>query len=195
MQKRQTEQHQDREGGQGREQRTPPCQRGDPTHRAELPGARIVAPSRHRPPLDPSAEQDQQCRQHHERPSESHRHDRHPGEGERTQEVLREHQQAAQGCGNGGGAEQNGPAGAAHGHVESGDRVMADAVFLPVAGDEQQAVVNGESEAERGREVDREHRHVHDGGQRSQHAERADDRKHADKQRYPRRDRRREHHQ
>ena len=54
-------------------------------------------------------------------------------------------------------------------------RVVAACAFLPVPGQDEQAVVDGQAEPHGRRQVEGEHRHVGDAGQQLQHGEGADD--------------------
>ena len=137
-----------------------------------------------RPPrVDPAADHREHGREREDGRGHGQQHDRDAGVGERPQEEHGEHEQGGQGGGDGQGADHHGPAGGLdrlhHGVV----RREPVAQLLPVAGDDEQAVVDAQAEPQRGGEVDGEHRHVGDRPEQEQHQERAEDSHRADEER------------
>jgi len=133
-------------------------------------------------------EQRQQRRQHDQRAGRRHHDHGDPRVGEGAQEAAGEHQQRGQRHRDRAGAEQHGAPGGADRLDDRRAGVQPAAQLLAVAGDDEQAVVDGQAEAERGGQVQRVGRDVGEGGQDAQHQQRAEDRDAADQQRQRARD-------
>ncbi len=131
-------------------------------------------------PFDAVAPADQRGGQDDDGARNGRQHDQDAGVGERTEEEEREDQQRRQGHGDGQAAEQDGPA-------SRGDRTRHGVLggeprgaFLAVAVDQEEAVVDAESESEDQGEVGRERGHRCELGQEPQPRQRAEDREQAD---------------
>ena len=181
-QERRAEQQQDGDDAEGDGDR--------PTHHARrhaVPEAVLLAlgaaTAEHPQGVDAVADDGEQRRQGDDRRHHRQQHDGDAGVGERPQEVLREDEQRRERHGDGEGADGDRPAcrlDRPHDRLLDGAPV---AQLLPVAGDDEQAVVDGEAEPERGGQVDGVDRDV---GQRAhdvQRQERAEHGEHADEQR------------
>ena len=106
------------------------------------------------------------------------------GHADRVQEPLRHQHQRGHRAGDGQAGEQRRPAG---GRDRPPMRLprRSDALhLLAVARDHQQGVVDGEAEAQRGRDVEGEQRGVDDAGHHPQGEQGPEDRQHPDHQRY-----------
>ena len=150
-----------------------------------LDGDRLGGPAaakRQAEPVDPVAEHGQQGRQHDQGADRGQGDDGDAGVAEGAQEVEREHQQGEQGDGDGGGREQDRAAGGAHGLDQGVGRLAPGAQLFPVAGDDEQAVVDGQAEAERGGQVEGVDGDVGELGQHPQDQQGADDGEAADGQ-------------
>ena len=187
-QERGAEQDQEGDHGQGDRDRPAHHRGGDPVPEAGpgLPGGRGGGPAaeeRQGEPVDPAAEHGQQGREHDQGADRGQGDHGDAGVAEGAQEVEGEHQQGEQGDGHGGGAEQHRAAGGAHGHDQGVGHLPAGPQLLAVAGDDEQAVVDGQAEAERGGQVEGVDGDVGDLGQDPQHEQGADDGEAADGQR------------
>jgi hypothetical protein len=122
--------------------------------------ARRTVEERHPPGVDPPSEDREQRREAEHRHRGGHHHDRDAGVGEGPQEVHGEHEQGRERDGDDQRREGDRATcglDRAHHRVV---RLCPPTHLLPEAGDDEQAVVDGEAEAERRRDVDREDRHV-----------------------------------
>ena len=159
-------------------------------HREAVPEAVLPAggPAPERPAIEIRAERSDHRRKDDHRGDRRERHNGDAGVGEGPHEDRREDQQRRQGSGDGDGAEGHRPP---CGHDHTDDRVLVRetaGTLLAVAGDHEQAVVDGETQAEGRGEVQREHRDVHHLAENAQQPERADDRDRADDERQRRGD-------
>ena len=122
-------------------------------------------------------------------------HDGDPGVGERPQEVEREDEERTERHGDGQRADQHGASGGLDGADHGVVHRASGAQLLPVAGHDEQAVVDGQAEAESGGQVDGVDRHVGDRPDDEQGEERAQHGDDADEQRQRRGDQSAEHEQ
>jgi hypothetical protein len=182
-QERQPEGDQHRDDGERVRDRAPHHAAGQPRP-AAVPGDRgRGAPAQ--PPADrqrvhPGAEHGQQRRQQGQRGHHRDQHRGHPAEAHRAQEHLREDQQPGQRDRHREPGDRDGAPGGRH---RADDRllgVQAPGQLLPEAAHQEQAVVDGQAEAENGDHVDREDGHVGDVGEAAQGGEGAEDRGHPD---------------
>ena len=128
--------------------------------------------------VDPRADDGQQGRQRDDRRRPwRQQHDGDAGVGERAQEVLREHQQRGQRHRHGERADGDRPTGRLDGAHDRGLDAATGAQLLAVPGHDEQAVVDGQAETERRREVDGVDRHVGDRADHVQRQERAERRR------------------
>ncbi len=161
LQERQSEQHQQRAGAD-RDQRGPPH---DPAGQRE-PAAlgvlrrlqRAAEPGRGQE-VDVPAEQSQHRGQHQQRDQQRRGGDQQTADRHRVEEALAEDEQRGHRGAHGERAEQDGAARGVQGDPDRPVDVGLDRHLAAEAGDDQQAVVDREAEAERGDQVEREDRH------------------------------------
>ena len=184
---------QQQQGDHGRRHRDRPAHH---EHGDAVPDALAVddrATLEHAALVDPMAEGGEHRRQQHDGAERRRRRHADAGVAERAHERDREHEHRRQPDRHGDGAEQDRPAGRAHRAHDGDPGLVAAGQLLAVAGDDEQAVVDRQAEAQRRRGVEREDRHVGELGEQLQHGERADDREDADGQRQQGGDDRAEH--
>ncbi len=129
------------------------------------------------------AQQDQCRREQDQRGRGGQQHHRDARVGEGPQEVLGEEQHRREGHRDREGREEDGAAGRAQGRADRRQGFAAGGEFLTEAADDEQGVVDGQSQAEGRGEVHREDRHVGELGQAAQHRVGAEDGDDADAQR------------
>ena len=143
--------------------------------------------------IEPVAEQRDRRRCHHDRGDGRERHHRDARVGERLQEVHREQHHRDHRQRDRHRREQHGPARGRHGADQRAVAVGAVGEFVAVSADDQQRVVDGQRQAHRDGQVQREDRHVGDQRDGPQHRHRTQDREAADGQRQRRGDQAAEH--
>ncbi len=165
---------------------------GRPPHHAAsqpVPGAALLAAGRagrgaaHPQRVHPGAEHGQQRGQHGERGQHVHQHGGHPAIAHRAEEGLREQHQPGQRHRHGDPGHRDGAARRGH---RGGHRVLRRRLpvqFLTEPADHEQAVVDGQAQAEDRGDVDRVDGHPGDQGEQPQRGERAEDADAADGQR------------
>ena len=158
-QERRAEEQQDGDDGDRDQQRPPHHATGDAVPEALVLGLRRSVPE-DAERVDPGADDGEQRRQGDDRRDHRQQHDGDAGVGERAQEVQREHEQRRERHGDGEGAERHGAPGGLDGADDGVVDAAPGAQLLAEAGDDEQAVVDGQAEPERRRQVDREDRHV-----------------------------------
>ena len=186
-QERQSEGDHHRGGGDGDPPRPPHHELRQAVPRAALgrPRVGVRGPTQplRREGVDPRPEGREDGGQHQQRDAcGDDRHQR-AADPHRVEEALREHEQRRHRRRDGERAEQHGSSGRPQGRRESREPGPALGHLLAVARDHEEAVVDGETQAEPGHEVQREHRQVHHLAHTTERGEREHDREAADDRR------------
>ncbi len=143
-------------------------------------------PAARRQRVDALAEHSEERGERHERDRRGADGDERASHGHRREEAQREDAQRPHRRGDRQRAEHDRPARRRERGAQRVGPRPATRELLPVAGDEQEAVVDREPEPETRDQVEREHRHVHQLGDRAQAEQGGPDRDHPDERRQQR---------
>ncbi len=151
-------------GGQG--QAPPPSQSGGPA-----PGVRAgtaASAGEHARPVDAGPQDREEGREDDQAGQGREGGDRDAAVGDGAQDGVREDEQRGQGQDDRARGEQHGTARGPQCRAQGGAGFGAGRGLLPVAGEQEEAVVDGEGETERGGDVGRAHRHLGAEGEQPQ---------------------------
>jgi hypothetical protein len=187
VQERGAEGDQDQHHRQGGEHR-PPGHGGGGAAPERRPGPPQPGALADRPGIHPRSQHGEQGGQHEQGGDD--RDDDHadPGVGERAQEVHGKHQQGGQGGGDRAGGKDDRAAGGGDAPADGGGRAGSGGQFLAVAVDHQQRVVDAQTQAQRGGQVEGVDADRGQAGQHVQDGQRRDDGQQPDGHRQQRRD-------